>query len=117
MMAELVRDILGIYRKHGWTAERLLLSEAGAETLGDLRAELFAEVEVIPAEFDAVWFGRPSKKGKKALELRLISAEPFAVFDLVDEDADENEVQAVIERMEKKAAERASNAFPKTRSH
>lgn len=109
--AELVREIISVYGKHGWQISRVLLSGIeGAADAGPELAELLGDAQVNPSRIDAIWFERPSKRGRTAIELRLISPEPFALFELVDADAGPDELARVRNEMEQKAEERASKS-------
>lgn len=115
--AELVREIIGIYNKHGWKISRVLLSGKENERTEDPElAAAIGDASVEASPIDAIWFERPSKKGRIAIELRLISPEPFALFELVDEDANPDEIARIRSEIELRAADRASKGKTE-RSH
>ena len=82
-------EMLTTYRKHAWELRGVLLQpETGAE-LGDL----VGDVPVKEAEFDALWFSRPSHNNREAWELRLLAQTQYALFETfeADETAEERE--------------------------
>jgi len=108
------RDIIAVYVKHGWKLGRVLLSETTRTGLGEKGiTELFGESRVQRSDFDAIWFERGAKGGGTAIELRSLSAEPFALFEIVPADEDPEPFRA---RLELRMAERASKP-PSAKSH
>jgi hypothetical protein len=102
---------LATYRKHGWQLRRVLMT---ADTLVALRAATggaetdaarFAETDVQPAPFDALWLARPSHGGREAWELRLIAEPPFALFELFEADEAEEDREDVRREMEARVRE------------
>ncbi len=88
--AEQIREILAQYKKHGWNLRRVLLSNDTKENLADMLQTLFSETEIVSSETDAVWFSRASVKGGEAWELRRLSETPFALFEVFDDEDDED---------------------------
>ncbi|QQS42589.1 MAG: hypothetical protein IPM63_06550 [Acidobacteriota bacterium] len=105
----ILKEILEIYRKHGWRVSRVLLSGAAVKSIGE-DCELLDGLIVESSDIDAVWFERPSTKGKLAIELRSLSETPFALFELVDDSESAEKIEKVRERVERKMAVRASQA-------
>ncbi|HUF03625.1 MAG TPA: hypothetical protein VMM38_05550 [Aridibacter sp.] len=105
----ILEEILEVYRKHGWQVSRVLLSGEGVQKLGE-NYEILKDLAVRDSQFDAVWFERPSRTGKRAIELRWLSETPFALFELVDESEPEENVEKVRERVEQKMARHASQS-------
>jgi hypothetical protein len=98
---EQVLEILAQYKKHGWTLRRVLLSD-------ELRVRAYNElvslsdhkaVEFVSSDVEAAWFSRPSKEGE-AWELRYLSATPFALFEVFDEDDEEETREEARKEME-----------------
>ena len=87
-------ELTTIYRKHGWQLRRVLLRP-------ETRAELSVEVPVKEAEFDALWFSRPSHNDREAWELRLLAQTQYALFETFE--ADETEEQRNDVRIEMEA--------------
>ena len=94
---ELVKEITATYQRHGWKLRRILLRP---ETRAALKepADLFNEAQLVDADFDALWFARPSHAGREAWELRLLAEQPYALFEAFE--ADENEQQREEVRVE-----------------
>ncbi len=94
MSLELCKEIIANYRRHGWELKRVLITPA---VRNDLKAEaegIFDRADLIEAEFDALWFARPSTAGREAWELRLVAEQAYALFaafepDETEEDRDE----------------------------
>jgi len=95
MTAEQIQAILSLYARHGWKLRRVLLTPALKKTLRDSLAALFDSAEIIESEIDAVWFSRPSDHEREAWELRRLSPTPYALFELF-ENEDEEEVREEI---------------------
>jgi hypothetical protein len=84
-----IREILAQYKKHGWTLRRVLLCAQMREGLNDSLETLFGETQIFPSEIDAAWFSRPSGNGREAWELRRLSAAPFALVEVFEDEDDE----------------------------
>lgn len=83
-----IAEILSLYRKHGWNLRRVLLSEPLKASLAGSCEQLFGAAEIRAAEIDAVWFSRPARDNQEAWELRRLSATPYALMEMFDEDDD-----------------------------
>lgn len=91
--SEQIAEILSLYRKHGWNLRRVLLSDALRVRLTDSLQDLFGgEAPVTSSEINAFWFSRPAKGGGEAWELRRLSENPFALFEVFDAE-DEEEIR------------------------
>ena len=77
-----------MYRKHGWQLRRVLLRP---ETRVELQSLLAGNVAVQEAEFDALWFSRPSHNEREAWELRLLAQTQYALFETFEADETEEE--------------------------
>ena len=88
--AEQIQEILTQYRKHGWKLSRVLLSAPTKKLLSASFEKLFGDAEIITSDVDAAWFFRTSKKGGEAWELRHLSGIPFALFEMFDDEDDED---------------------------
>jgi hypothetical protein len=82
--ADLFMELTATYRKHGWQLRSVLLQP-------ETRAELSVEVPVKEAEFDALWFSRPSHNDREAWELRLLAQTQYALFETFEADEREEE--------------------------
>lgn len=87
--AESVAEILSVYRKHGWTLRRVLLSDALKKELEPNFDELFGSVAPASSALDGLWFSRVSRETQEAWELRHLSAAPFALVEVIGNDTDE----------------------------
>lgn len=92
MTAANIAEILSLYKKHGWTLRRVLLSEALRKGLANSLEKLFGETEIRDSEIDAAWFSRPARNDQEAWELRRLSDAPFALFETFDTE-DEEEIR------------------------
>jgi hypothetical protein len=81
---DLFTELMAMYRKHGWQLRSVLLRP-------ETRAELSVEVPVKEAEFDALWFSRPSHNDREAWELRLLAQTQYALFETFEADETEEE--------------------------
>jgi hypothetical protein len=78
--ADLSREIISTYRRHGWQLRRLLLrSQTRVEVVGEEQTFEGARIEAAP--IDAMWFSRPSHGQREAWELRLLAETQYALFE------------------------------------
>jgi hypothetical protein len=115
------RDALALYRRHGWTLARVLmtsptLAELAPATDADVADATDADADATPAfegvavresDVDAIWLRRPSAGGREAWELRLISDPPYALFELFEPDELEEDREDVRREMEARLSEYA----------
>lgn len=99
------QEMLAVYRRHGWSLARVLMSDAAlaelrGATAGETGAAHFEGVEVEAAPFDAMWLRRPSSGGREAWELRLVADTPYALFELFEPDEEEEDRADVRREME-----------------
>ena len=80
-------ELLATYRKHAWELRGVLLQP---ETLAEL-GDVVKDVPVKEAEFDALWFSRPSHNKREAWELRLLAQTQYALFETFEADETEEE--------------------------
>jgi len=110
------RDALALYRRHGWSLARVLMTPATLAELpraGAARVDLsapptFESAAVREADVDAMWLRRPSAGGREAWELRLISDPPYALFELFEPDEAEEDREDVRREMEARLSEYAN---------
>ena len=102
-----IAEILSLYKKHGWTLSRVLLSAKLKKNLPENRENLFGAVEIVSSEIDAAWFTRPSKNNT-AWELRHLSNTPFALFEVFGADTDEDFHREKLNEMENRLIEKFS---------
>jgi hypothetical protein len=105
---ELIQEIIATYQRHGWQLRCVLLRP---ETRAALFAheEVFASASFDEAEFDALWFARPSHAGREAWELRLIAEQRYALFEAFEGDESEEDREEVRREMEKRMREYATS--------
>ncbi len=99
---ELISEIIATYERHGWELRRVLLRP---ETRKALAAELFGQAAMFEADFDALWFARPSHAGREAWELRLIAEQRYALFEAFEADESEDAREKVRREMENRMRE------------
>lgn len=106
----LLKEIAAVYQKHSWTLRRLLLTEKTSAAAADAIAKLtINDVSIKSADFDAFWFSRVVGE-RESWELRLVQAQPFALFESFDrrlaEAERENRLLEMEERMREQAVKR-----------
>lgn len=104
MNIELARQIVATYEKHSWDLRRVLItpeSESGHPEI----AEVFPNSAKVSAEIDALWFSRLSQGGREAWELRLVSEQPYALFEAFEADEIEEDREAARREMENQMRE------------
>jgi hypothetical protein len=82
-VGNLISEIVATYKRHGWTVRQVLLrpeSKAAADTRS------LDGAEIRDADFNALWFSRPSHEKREAWELRLISEQAYALFEAFEAD-------------------------------
>ena len=100
--ADLFTELTAIYRKHGWQLRRALLRP---ETRVELQSLLPDDLLIKEAEFDALWFSRPSHNDREAWELRLLAQMQYALFETFEADETEEERDDVRLEMEARLRE------------
>ncbi len=93
--AAAIGGIIALYRKHGWTLRRVLLSEPLQESLSTAAADIFGDAEVRASELDAAWFSRSSRPNCTAWEIRHLSETPFALVEVIDDHIDAEDAAEV----------------------
>lgn len=102
-LAELTKEIIAQYERHGWELRRALLKPVSRAEINE--TALPAAVQIIESEIDALWFARPSQGGREAWELRLLAAQPYALFDAFEADESEPEREDARQEMENRMRE------------
>jgi len=101
--SDLIKETVGTYEKHGWQLRRVLLRP---ETSAELRADPGNDslpqstAHAKEALIDALWFSRASHERREAWELRLLAANPFALFETFEEDETEEQREEMRSEME-----------------
>ena len=98
-----IRQIIAVYRTHGWLLRRVLMSSKLRESTKGSVEDLFAEVIVTDSDIDAIWFSRPPATGGIPWEIRHLSDSPYALLENVDEsdEAFEDVLHSVEDRLRK----------------
>jgi len=97
---ELARQIIAMYERHGWSLRRVLLRPDTKRDVELQRENLFGQAELRDSDFDALWFARPSHEKREAWELRLISEQPYALFEALETDEAEEDREEARHEME-----------------
>ena len=87
--AELFKDLLAIYQKHGWVLRGALMQPATQSDLAQL-TPLEAD-DIKDSTIDALWFSRPSHHRREAWELRLLAETQYALFETFESDETEEQ--------------------------
>lgn len=102
--ADLIIEILSVYRKHGWTLRRVLLSEDLKNNLGTACDDIFGGITPTSSTLDGLWFSRASKGTLEAWELRHLGANPYALVEIMEgaleEDVREEQLRETQIRMQ-----------------
>lgn len=101
---ELFRQVVGTYERHGWKLSRVLVTTAARD---DLAGQISDGVSLIDAEIDALWFARPSHDAREAWELRLLTEQPYALFEAFEADETEEDREEARREMEHMMREHA----------
>jgi hypothetical protein len=105
---DLIKEIVNTYQQHGWELRRVLLRpETNTELTAQLASDAFSlqGTQVEEALVDGMWFSRPSHEQREAWELRLLSENPFALFETFEKDETEKQREEVRREMEARLRE------------
>lgn len=103
----LCEEIITTYQRHGWELQRVLLRPETRAAIPAL-AEVFQNENLQEAEFDALWFARPSHADREAWELRLLAEQRYALFEAFEVDQTEEEREEIRREMENRMREYAA---------
>ena len=101
---DLIRQIIALYERHGWKLRRALLRSETRAALAEAK-EIFGDATVHQADFDALWFARPSHAKREAWELRLIAEQPYALFEAFEADETEEDREEARREIENRMQE------------
>ena len=107
-----IEEILLLYKKYGWTLRRVLLTDSLKAEISDNLEKLFGETALISSETDAIWLSRNSIVGNETWELRHLSAVPFALVEVFDENEDEKVREERLYELESELKERTGKKSP-----
>ena len=103
---ELIKEIIRTYQKHDWLLRRLLIRPESSDDFKTALDDLeLTSVQMKEAEVDALWFSRPSHAEREAWELRLVSDNPFALFETFEKDETEEQREEMRREMEARLRE------------
>ncbi len=105
---ELFHEIIALYLHHGWRLRRVLLRPETRDGFDARPSELLKNAGFREAEIDALWFARPSQAGREAWELRLVTEQPYALFEAFGTDETEEDREEVRREMEARMKEHAA---------
>jgi hypothetical protein len=99
-LGNLISEIIATYGRYGWTLRQVMLRpETKAAAADSLDAEIRG------SDFDALWFSRASHEKREAWELRLISEQPYALFEAFEDDESEEDREDARKEMENRMRE------------
>ncbi len=108
---DLTRELVSTYRKHGWELRHVLAGPSLQEVAQLLRSSYGESISLQDSAIDALWFSRPSHGGREAWELRLVSENPYALFETFEPDeTEELRAEARLE-MEARMREKLAGSF------
>lgn len=96
---DLFDEIVGVYQKHGWQLKRVLLTPTTRAELAS-SSDVLKTVPVTDSSVDALWFSRPSHEEREAWELRLLSENPYALFETFEKEEAEEQREEMRNEME-----------------
>ena len=106
----LIEEVIATYQRHGWNLKRVLLRPATRAEVNHQARKVLKEATFVDAEFDALWFARPSHQGREAWELRLLAQQPYALFEAFEPDETEAEREEARREMENRMREHAAQS-------
>jgi hypothetical protein len=101
-----IREVLAVYKKHGWELRRVLLTGKSRSALQNSLPGLFNGAPIEDFARDAAWFARKSGNDGEAWELRLLSEVPYALIEVFGPDQDENEREDIRHGMAERLLEK-----------
>lgn len=109
--AEQIGEIVSLYKKHGWSLRRVLLSDALRVSLNEALQDLFGGAEIVSSPFlNAAWFSRASGKTRETWELRHLSETPFALLEVFGAETDEKKRDEIRKETETRLLDTTSNS-------
>lgn len=112
--AEQIREILLLYKKHGWSLRRVLLSDELRVSVTEALQDLFGGAEIVSSPFlNAAWFSRTSRDLRETWELRHLSETPFALLAVFTAETDEKKRDEIRKDIETQLLDTTSNSGKK----
>ncbi|MBX3245316.1 MAG: hypothetical protein KF685_12770 [Acidobacteria bacterium] len=109
MSSENTAAIIEQYVRNGWRLRRVLAIDTDVSEIAD------DDVQVIAAPFDGLWFSRKRHDGSETWELRRLFGTPFALLTVVNDDANEAEVDEILAEVERNMAATSIKASGKNK--
>jgi Asp-tRNA(Asn)/Glu-tRNA(Gln) amidotransferase A subunit family amidase len=107
-LGNLISELVATYKRHGWTLREVLLRPESKDAAAEWGS--IDDAEIREADFDALWFSRPSHEKREAWELRLISEQAYALFEAFEADESEEERADARREMENRMREQVTRA-------
>jgi hypothetical protein len=107
-MRNLLSELVATYKRYGWTLRQVLLRPESKGAA--VESTPIDDAEIRDADFDALWFSRPSHEKREAWELRLISEQAYALFEAFEADESEEDRAEARREMENRMREQAAGA-------
>ncbi|MEO8649217.1 MAG: hypothetical protein ABI539_08640 [Acidobacteriota bacterium] len=105
-----IAEIFSVYRKHGWTLRRVLLTDGSRAAVRSEQKDLFGEILVENSSLDAAWFSRESSVEVDAWELRRLGGTPFALIRSIPKSASQGEASQILHECEIQMSDYATHA-------
>ena len=102
-VGNLITEIVATYQSYGWTLRQVLARPELKNMVAE--SDSFDNAEIRDANFDALWFSRPSHEKREAWELRLISEQAYALFEAFEADESEEDREDARREMENRMRE------------
>ena len=107
-VGNLIGEIVATYKRHGWTLRQVLLRPASKTATAE--TDSLDGADIWPADLDALWFSRRSHEKREAWELRLISEQAYALFEVFEADESEEDREDARKEMENRMREHVGAA-------
>ena len=98
-------EIVEVYSKHGWQLRRVLMRPETRLQFDQNKNRGGEQASFVEAAVDALWFSRPSHSGREAWELRLLSENPYALFETFESDETQEQRDEMLLEMENRMRE------------
>ena len=107
-IGNLISEIVATYKRHGWMLRQVLLRPESKAAVAQINSN--DNFETRDADFDALWFSRPSHEKREAWELRLIAEQSYALFEAFEADESDEDREGARREMENRMREHVGAA-------
>ena len=114
MKTEVLDDIIGQYKSHGWTVRRAVLSNNDSLLLKEHLINAHPGVEIHTGIESGIWFSRRSLPDREAWELRRLSGSPFALMAVIEDSMSASDQDTVLHEIEERMF---NGSHPEPTSH